>query len=119
MGEGGRMKIKSLKDIQASKVEDPDVKGVTIRWLISEKDGAPNFAMRLFEIEPGGNTPFHKHKWEHEVFILEGKGSFVTDRGSFPLNKDDAVFVPGEENHQFKSSSREKLAFLCMIPIEI
>ncbi|NIN01517.1 MAG: cupin domain-containing protein [candidate division Zixibacteria bacterium] len=112
------MKITNLKDIEARKVGDPDVQGVTIRWLISEKDGAPNFAMRLFEIEPGGNTPFHQHKSEHEVFILEGTGSFVTDRGTFALNKGDAVFVPGGENHQFKSSSREKLAFLCLVPIE-
>ncbi len=112
------MKITNLKDVEAMKVGDPGVQGVTIRWLISEKDGALNFAMRLFEIEPGGNTPFHKHKWEHEVFILEGKGSFVTDRGTFPLNKGDAVFVPGEENHQFKSASGEKLTFLCLIPIE-
>ena len=112
------MKIKSLKDIEASKVDDPDVKGVTIRWLISEKDGAPNFAMRLFEIEPGGNTPFHQHKSEHEVFILEGKGNLVTEEGPSPLNKGDAVFVPRGEKHQFKNLFTEKLVFLCLVPIE-
>jgi quercetin dioxygenase-like cupin family protein len=112
------MKITNLKDIEARKVGDPNVKGVTIRWLISEEEGAPHFAMRLFEIEPGGNTPFHKHQWEHEVFVLNGKGSLVTDAGIFPLSQGDAVLVPGEENHQFKSASGEKVAFLCMIPNE-
>jgi quercetin dioxygenase-like cupin family protein len=118
IGEGGGMKIENFKEIAAEQVGDPGAKGVAIRWLISEKDGAPHFAMRLFEMEPGGNTPFHQHKWEHEVFILEGKGSLVTDQGTFPLNKGDAVFVPGEENHQFKGASEEKLAFLCMVPNE-
>jgi quercetin dioxygenase-like cupin family protein len=111
------MKITNLKDIQARKVGDPDVKGVTIRWLVSEKDGAPHFAMRLFEIEPEGNTPFHKHQWEHEVFILEGEGSLVTDQGDLPLKKGDAVLVPGEENHQFKNVFQDKLVFLCLVPI--
>ena len=110
------MKIVNPKNIHAEEVQEVGAKGVTIRWLISEKDGAPNFAMRLFEIEPGGNTPYHKHKWEHEVFVLEGAGNLVTENGNFPLNKGDAVLVPGEENHQFKNASGEILVFLCIVP---
>lgn len=112
------MKITNFQKVDAQEVNDPGAVGVTIRWLISEDDGAPNFAMRLFEIEPEGNTPFHKHKWEHEVFILEGKGSLITDQGDLPLNKGDAVLVPGEENHQFKNASDQNLVFLCLVPIE-
>ena len=112
------MKIANFKNVELEKIKDPDSKGVTIRWLISEKDGAPNFAMRLFEVEPGGFTPFHKHSWEHEVFILEGKGILVAEQKSFPLKKDDAVFVPPDEKHQFKNDSDEKLTFICVIPIE-
>ncbi|KPJ70298.1 cupin [candidate division WOR-1 bacterium DG_54_3] len=112
------MRIKNYKDTEAEKVSDTGAKGVTIRWLISEKDGAPNFAMRLFEIEPGGNTPYHKHKWEHEVFILKGEGNLITETETSPLKQGDAVFVPGEENHQFKNTSRENLVFLCLVPIE-
>ena len=54
-------------------LEDPSEKGVKdmkVRWLISKVDGAENFAMRLFEIQPGGHSPYHQHDWEHEVFIL-------------------------------------------------
>ncbi len=112
------MKITNFKNVEAEEVAEPGAKGVTIRWLISEKDDAPNFAMRLFEMEPGGNTPYHKHKWEHEVFVLEGKGSLVTEQRTFSLNKGDAVFVPGGENHQFKNASEETLVFLCMVPKE-
>lgn len=112
------MKITNFQKVDPQKVDDPGAKGVTIRWLISENDGAPNFVMRLFQIEPEGNTPFHKHQWEHEVFILEGKGSLVTNQGDLPFNKGDAVLVPGEENHQFKNTSPDKLVFLCLVPIE-
>jgi len=58
-------------------LEEPSEKGlkdIRVRWLISKKDGAENFAMRLFEIQPGGYSPLHQHNWEHEVFILEGNG---------------------------------------------
>jgi len=110
------MKITNFKNVEAEEVGEPGAKGVVVRWLISESDGAPNFAMRLFEIEPKGNTPFHKHQWEHEVFILKGEGSLVTENKTSPLKQGDAVFVPGEENHQFKNTSRTNLVFLCLVP---
>jgi len=112
------MKITNFKNVEAEEVVDPGAKGVTIRWLISEKDGAPNFAMRLFEVEPGGYTPYHKHKWEHEVFVLKGEGSLIRENKTSPLKPGDAVFVPGEENHQFKNTSEENLVFLCLVPVE-
>jgi hypothetical protein len=34
-----------------------DVAGVTLRWVIDKDDGAPTFAMRVIEVEPGYNTP--------------------------------------------------------------
>ena len=110
------MKQVNFRDVEAEAVDEPGAKGVKVRWLISEKDDAPNFAMRLFELEPGGHTPFHKHEWEHEVFILKGEGSLVTEQGSSPLNKGDALFVPGEEKHQFKNVAGETLVFICVVP---
>ena len=110
------MKITNFRDVEAQAVDEPDAKGVTVRWLISEKDGAPNFAMRLFEIEPDGHTPYHEHAWEHEVLILKGTGNLVTEKGSFPFNKGDALFVPGEEKHQFKNVAGETLVFICVVP---
>ena len=38
--------------------------GVKGRWLITKDIGAPNFAMRLFEIKPKGYSPLHEHPWE-------------------------------------------------------
>ncbi|MGB7062233.1 MAG: cupin domain-containing protein [Candidatus Zixiibacteriota bacterium] len=110
------MKITNFRDVEAKAVDDPDARGAKVRWLISEKDGAPNFAMRLFEMKPEGYTPYHKHEWEHEVFVLKGRGSLVTETKNFPLNEGDAVFVPGNENHQFRNESDEPLVFLCMVP---
>ncbi len=112
------MKITNFKSVKADKVDDPAAKGVTIRWLISEKDGAPNFAMRLFEVEPEGHTPYHEHPFEHEVLVLKGAGSLVEQGESRAIGKGDAILVPGGEKHQFKNTSEEPLVFLCLVPIE-
>ncbi len=113
------MKVVNFNKIKGEEVSDPGAKDVTVRWLISKNDGAPNFAMRLFEIKPGGFTPYHQHQWEHEVFILKGDGSLVTEGKASPLKPGDAVFVPGGENHQFKNVSEEDLIFLCLIPHKV
>ena len=71
------MKIEKSSNIKKSPVEIEGAKDVGIRWLISKEDGAENFAMRMFELEPGGHTPLHTHPQEHEVFVLEGQGTLT------------------------------------------
>ncbi len=101
------------------KLEEPaeqGVKDVKLRWLISKKDGAENFAMRLFEIKPGGYTPLHQHDWEHEVFILEGNGVIKNKINEEAFGEGDVLFVPSMEWHQFVNTGKETLKFLCLIP---
>ena len=92
--------------------------GVTVRWVISEKDGAPNFAMRVFEVETGAASPFHTHPWEHEAFILAGKGHLRTEDGETPFREGDAIFVAPEEKHQFVNDGDATLRFICVIPLQ-
>jgi len=63
----------------------PPAECVKVRWLITEETGAPNFAMREFTVGPGGSTPRHVHPWEHEVFVLAGKGT-VSERVATSLS---------------------------------
>jgi len=70
------LKVFNHRDVKAEDVGEGAFR-VRVKWLIDEKVGAENFAMRLFEVEPGGYTPYHKHPWEHEVFVLEGDGVVV------------------------------------------
>jgi len=91
--------------------------GVTVRWMITEKDGAPNFALRVFEVEPGAASPFHTHPWEHEAFILAGKGHLRAVDGKTPFREGDAVFVPPEAKHQFVNDGDTVLRFICIIPL--
>jgi quercetin dioxygenase-like cupin family protein len=111
------MKIAQSLDVPAEPVTAEGAKGVTIRLLITKDDGAPRFAMRLFEIAPGGRTPLHTHANEHEVFVLEGEGTVWRDGNDVPLPPGSAVFVPGEEKHCFKNAGKSVFRFLCLVPV--
>jgi quercetin dioxygenase-like cupin family protein len=110
------MKHIHYSEVDLEQPKEQGIKNIKVRWLISKKDGAQNFAMRLFEIKPGGYSPMHQHEWEHEVFILEGNG-FVKDQiNERPLNPGDALFIKPMELHQLVNRGNSTLKFLCLIP---
>ena len=111
------MKLFHHTSVEVEEVPEPAV-GVKIRWLINKEMGAPNFAMRLFEMEPGGYTPRHVHPWEHEVFILSGSGVVLGEEGEKLFRPEDVVFVPSGEEHQFRNRGDETVRFLCLIPLQ-
>ncbi len=110
------MIVKSVQDVPDEPVQTEGAKDTRVRWLITEKDGAPNFAMRLFEVGPGGHTPHHTHPFEHEVYVVEGTGMVVGAEGERPFKAGDVVFVPPDEVHQFRNTSSGVCKFLCLIP---
>lgn len=112
------MKHLHYTDVELQTPSEEGVKDTKLRWLISKKDGAENFAMRLFEVKPGGNTPLHQHPWEHEVFILEGNGEARDKETKKPFKEGDVFFVKPNEWHQFVNTGKDTLKFLCLIPIK-
>jgi quercetin dioxygenase-like cupin family protein len=109
------MKVFPYKDVEPQDA-DSGAQKVKVRWLITKEMGAPNFAMRLFEVGKGGCSPFHNHPWEHEVFILEGEGEVMSEKGSTKFKQGDVVFVLPNEKHQFKNDGRKTLKFICLVP---
>ncbi len=111
------MKIMDYRNAASQRFDDGEiVKGVTGRVLIGQADGADKFCMRVFEIEPQGFTPRHEHEWEHEVIILAGQGEVLQDGAWKAVTPGTAVFVPGNEAHQFRNQSQAPLVFACLIP---
>lgn len=107
----------NFSDVGQVEVEESGAKDVLLRWVVSEREGAENFALRVFTVKPGGYTPLHTHPWEHEVFILKGTGAVVNEGKDKPIRQGDVIFIPPEEEHQFKNTSDMELEFICLIPI--
>ena len=63
------MNSKDVKEVEVKKFpyrgELYDVKGVSIRWLSKtgkDKDGKPEYGLRFFTAQPGGEIPMHSNK---------------------------------------------------------
>jgi len=114
------MLLKKINNIPAEPVTMPGARGATLRILVGRGDGAPTFAMRLFELEPGGQTPLHAHNYEHEVLILEGQGQVTggLDGSTIrPVEAGDVVLMPANEKHQFRNTAERALKFICLVPV--
>lgn len=107
------MKVSKYLDVEPV----PELPGVVKREVINADDGALNYCMRVFEVEPGSSTPYHSHGWEHEVFVLSGRGVVVGEQGEIEIAKDSVVFIPPAELHCFINNSNEILRFICVIPL--
>ena len=93
-----------------------ELPGVSIRWAIGANVGAPNFYLRVIDVEPGSATGYHEHAWEHEVFVLQGKGKVRLADREVEIEKDMCVFVEPNEIHQFINVGDVTLRFICVIP---
>lgn len=110
------MKVQHYEQVPSQPVEMPGATGCTVRWLVGQQDGAPNFAMRQFEVAAGGYTPKHSHPYEHEVFVLEGQGLVLEGDREHALRAGDVVFVRPDEVHQFRNTGTQPLKFICLVP---
>lgn len=109
-------KVVRFSEVEAEDFKEVDAVGISVRWLIKREDGAPNFAMRLFEVSPDGRSPHHSHDWEHEVYVLEGECQVICGDKRRNVSVGYAVFIPSNVSHQFINAGKTTLKFLCLVP---
>jgi quercetin dioxygenase-like cupin family protein len=114
------MKITNLDEVEKIKVDMEGAKNAYKQVPLSKSDGAPAFSFRVFTLEPGGHTPFHKHPFEHLNYIIEGNGTVVMGNGEeHEVKKGDFALILPDEKHQYKNkSSSEPMLFICAVPKE-
>jgi len=111
-------KVAHYTDIEAKEF-GPTAPGASIRVLIDdEHDGAPVTKLRMIEIAAGGASPDHAHPYEHENFVVEGKGRVKINDEWFDLKPGDVVFVPPGVQHQYRNAGDKTFKFLCGIPVD-
>jgi len=99
-------------------MEMEGVKDVDMRLMVGREDGAPNFSMRHFTVQPGGYTPHHQHNYEHEVLILEGEGEAQDGDDVHSIRAGDVLFVQPNTVHQFRNTGATPMKFLCLVPTQ-
>jgi len=111
------MKIKHYTEVKEETVTKANSTKTTIRWLITEKDGAERSLTRRFEIQPGGQIGVHTHPEDHHFYVLEGHGAAINEeREIFSLKPGSVVYIPPNEPHGFLNEGADTFVFLCIIP---
>jgi len=124
------LKSKNIEEVEVKKFPYRDklydVKGISIRWLsktVKEKDGQPEYGLRLFTAQPGGKIPIHNHFYVQTMYIMSGQFECwrfdpETDEmvEKVICGPGDAIYVPSMEPHGMRNvSESEPGTFLCCI----
>jgi len=114
------MKVIAIDQVEKKKVQMEGAYGVWKQLPLGSKDGAPVYSYRVFTVEPGGNTPFHSHPYEHMNFVIEGEGLLVNEAGEERQMKEGYfALVSPNERHQYKNISSDKVfRMICGVPKE-
>jgi quercetin dioxygenase-like cupin family protein len=112
------MLIRTAEQTEGRPMAMEGVKDVTMRMMVGRDDGAPNFSLRHFTIEPGGHTPRHSHNYEHENYIIEGRGRVEYDGAFHDVAAGDFLFVGPNKVHQYVNTGDVPLKMICLVPTQ-
>jgi quercetin dioxygenase-like cupin family protein len=90
--------------------------GVT-RYVLADQLPA-RFALRYFELQPGGYSSLEKHRHVHLVIVLRGAGKALVGEEVVELEPFDAVYVPPMAPHRWINEGAEPFGFLCPVDSE-
>jgi quercetin dioxygenase-like cupin family protein len=107
------MKIQNYRQVEGIDAAP----GVIMHVVAGPAEGAPTFVMRVFEIQPGSATPHHSHPWEHEMFVISGKGFLKSGNAEHPLKEGDAIMVLPDELHGVFNTGKDLMQVICVVPL--
>ena len=83
--------------------------------LIGARGETAKFHVRYFEISSGGNSSFEKHRHEHVVICIRGRGMVRTGRTRRVLEYLDALYIAPDTPHQLTNPYEEPFGFFCIV----
>ena len=110
-----RQSERAWDDVEPAAYDHPDLAGVERHDLIAGGDGAPNYHVRYFHVEPGKQTRREHHPHDHGVVIQRGRARVTLGDEVHEVGPGDVVYVSGDELHCFEALGDEPLGFICVI----
>ncbi len=109
------MHIDTVHNVNKDALTINNSQGANIQWLLAKNEGVDHFYMRYISIEPGGIIPLHSHALIHEMFIVKGKGSALSEGKETVLESGSFVYVEPNELHGLKNIGEESFDLICCI----
>ena len=86
------------------------------RRVLGADDGAVNYVMAYRGLDPGSAAPKHAHAGEHLGFVIEGTCILQVDGQDYTVRQGDVALVPPNSEHEWRSNSDAKAAWLVFNP---
>ena len=106
--------IKRAESIEYESVSATE--GLSKGVLVGPEDGAPNLAIRRFELEPGASVPKHTNELEHEQYVLGGEYVVGINDEEHTVSAGDSIFIPAGTVHWYRNDGDAPGAFICAVP---
>lgn len=105
---------KGIRD-EPYKSEGADWSRIVRRVLIGTHGETTKFHVRYFEISQGGNSSFEKHRHEHVVICVRGKGIVLAGKKKHTMEYLDTLYISPGTPHQLTNPYKEPFGFLCIV----
>ncbi|MFC6826849.1 cupin domain-containing protein [Halopelagius fulvigenes] len=106
--------VKRASEVTYDEVDAAE--GMSKGVLLDASDGAPNFAVRRFVLEPGASVPKHTNEVEHEQYVLSGRYTVGIEGEEYEVTAGDSLLVPAGAVHWYRNDAAEEGSFLCAVP---
>jgi len=106
--------VKRAADVDYERLSKAD--GVRKAVIFDESDGAPNFRMRRYRLDPGAEVPRHTNAVEHEVHTVGGEYVVGIEDEEYTVSAGDSLLIPAGTVHWFRNESDAESSFVCMVP---
>jgi len=83
--------------------------------LVGDHNASTRFHLRYFEIGPDGFSSLERHRHEHVVTCIRGKGEAVVGRKKYRMGFLDTLYIPPGTPHQLRNPFDEPFGFFCIV----
>ncbi len=107
----------TVRSVAAVRFLEEGSHNVHMRQLVGREDGARHTSVHELSFGKDGYSVPHRHRWEHELVVTEGRGVAIVEGKRIPLRPGVVLLVEDGEEHQFVQRGKGPLKFLAVTPV--
>ncbi|MEP6716367.1 MAG: cupin domain-containing protein [Terriglobia bacterium] len=106
----------SVPTLHESEVEELDIPGRHLRWLVAESGlKAEHCSACVIRVGPGDKvSPAHSHpEGEEVIYIMTGSGRVLVDGDVSPVRTGSVVLFPQGKPHMLHNTGTDEMKVVC------
>src|SRR2546426_11534494 len=108
----------NVRSVAAIRFLEEGSHNVKMKQLIGHEDGARKTAMHELIISKGGYSAPHRHEWDHQLVVTEGRGVALIGGEKTAVGPGGGFLGSSNEEDQFLQRGEEPLKVLPRPPLQ-